>query len=103
MLHVAEIGLDRAADAAILDWAPEEQRTVCTLDADFHALLAVSGQRAPSVIRVRVEGLRGPELARLLLRIWPDIFDSVSTGAVVSVTARDVRIRKLPVKTGDPV
>lgn len=70
---------------------------VCTLDADFHALLAVSGERAPSVVRIRQEGLSGVNLARLLLRIWPDIADSLALGAVASVTERRVRIRRLPV------
>ncbi len=60
--HVAECGLSEAPDSQILKHAETDDRIVCTLDADFHALLAVSGATGPSVIRIRREGLRGPEL-----------------------------------------
>jgi predicted nuclease of predicted toxin-antitoxin system len=86
--HVADVGMD---------YARAQQRTVCTLDADFHALLAVSGHASPSVVRIRREGLRGDALAQLLVRIWPDINESVTRGAAVSVTERSIRIRRLPV------
>lgn len=98
--HVADIGLDRATDEAILVYARENRRVICTLDADFHALLAVSGQDSPSVVRIRQEGLRGEQMAGLLLRIWPDVAAAVAQGAAVSVTAQNIRIRRLPVRAG---
>jgi predicted nuclease of predicted toxin-antitoxin system len=70
------------------------------LDADFHALLAVSGESTPSVVRIRQEGLSGINLARLLLRIWPDIADLVALGAVASITEQRIRIRRLPIGQG---
>ena len=65
--------MSRSTDRLILERARAEQRTVITLDADFHALLAVGNESSPSVIRIRREGLRGDELAGLLHRIWPMI------------------------------
>jgi hypothetical protein len=35
------------------------------IDSDFNRLLAISGASGPSVIRIRREGLRGPEAAAL--------------------------------------
>ena len=45
--HVGEIGLATACDKANLKHAAQKGVTVVTLDADFHALLAVSGASAP--------------------------------------------------------
>ena len=42
-IHVGEIGMWNAADDAILAFASGKHATVVTLDADFHAILAVSG------------------------------------------------------------
>ena len=39
-VHVGEIGLAKASDARILDFADQGSWTVVTLDADFHVLLA---------------------------------------------------------------
>jgi len=52
-VHVGDLGLSTAEDATILQAGLEADRTVVTLDADFHALLAMSGAIAPSVIRIR--------------------------------------------------
>ena len=39
---------------------------IVTLDSDFYRLLAISGASAPSVMRIRREGLRGPDVAALI-------------------------------------
>jgi predicted nuclease of predicted toxin-antitoxin system len=57
--HVGDLGMAAAADQRILDEARRKQACVVTLDADFHALLALSGARDPSVIRIRIEQFEG--------------------------------------------
>lgn len=76
--HVSEIGMSRADDIDILQRARAEQRVCVTLDADFHALLATSGERGPSVVRVRKEGLVASALSALLQGVWPGIEDAVT-------------------------
>ena len=63
-LHVGDIGMAEALDAHIVERARIEGRVIVTLDADFHAILALTGATSPSVIRLRIQGLRGAEVAR---------------------------------------
>ena len=95
--HVGELGLAKAADARILDVARERQAVVGTLDADFHALLAKSHARSPSVVRIRIEGLNGEHLASILVQVLTAAGAEIEAGAVVSVTERQVRVRLLPI------
>jgi predicted nuclease of predicted toxin-antitoxin system len=96
-VHVGDRGLATATDSEILDVGRQEGMVVVTLDADFHALLALSGVTGPSVIRIRIEGLRGEDLARLLVSVLQICDDDLLKGAMVSVTENGIRIRQLPV------
>jgi predicted nuclease of predicted toxin-antitoxin system len=100
VIHVSEIGMGRADDADIMQRARAEGRICITLDADFHSLLAISGERAPSVIRIRKQGLDANALAALWQGIWPGIEGALGTGAMVTVSDRAVRVRRLPVVRG---
>ena len=94
--HVGDIGLATADDKTILAYALNRGMVLVTLDADFHAHLALSGARGPSVIRIRIEGLNSTELARLLTRVIRRCKDRLDSGAMVTVTETGVRIRNLP-------
>ena len=97
VIHVGDIGLSQATDERILAYASAENRACVTLDADFHALLATSGARQPSVIRIRREGLDAQALADLLIDMWPRIEQSATEGALITVTEKSIRVRALPV------
>jgi predicted nuclease of predicted toxin-antitoxin system len=94
--HVGDIGLASAADEAILAYARDHGLTVVTLDADFHARLALNGARGPSVIRIRIEGLKAQQLADLLVRVIEQCQEDLNAGAMVTVTGSGVRVRRLP-------
>jgi hypothetical protein len=49
------------------------------------------------VIRIRKEGLDAAALAALSRGIWGGIEGAVKDGAMVTVTERSVRVRRLPV------
>ena len=95
--HVGELGLATATDVQILERARSENRVVVTLDADFHRLLALSGDNTPSVLRVREEGLTARPLAKLLIEAVARAEPVLAAGALVTVTSRAVRIRTLPI------
>jgi hypothetical protein len=62
-----------------------------------HSLLATSGERGPSVIRIRKEGLDATALAALLQTIWSRVEDALNSGAVVTLTEQSIRVRRLPI------
>jgi predicted nuclease of predicted toxin-antitoxin system len=66
VVHVSAIRIRRSDNADILQRARAEARACIMLDADFHSLLAISGARDASVIRIRKEGLDATALATLL-------------------------------------
>jgi predicted nuclease of predicted toxin-antitoxin system len=84
-LHVGDVGL-----------ALGEQRIVVTLDADFHALLALSAAPGPSVIRIRIEGLRAETIAALIQAVMAQCEQELAQGAVVTVQESRLRVRRLP-------
>ena len=94
-----QCGLSAAPDQQILDYARSTDRVICTLDADFHSMLAVSGAAGPSVIRIRREGLRGAEVASLLKRVCSEVEDAIKAGSAITVTERAIRLRRLPIVT----
>ena len=95
-LRVGEVGMASASDPQILDFARRGSRVVITLDADFHALLALSGARQPSVIRIRMEGFQAQDLAELLSHVLSTCDDALQKGAMVTVSERGIRVRRLP-------
>ena len=101
VVHVGEVGLATATDAQILERARAENRVVVTLDADFHRLLALSGDNTPSVVRIREEGLTARPLANLLIEAVARAEPTLAAGALVTVTSRAVRIRTLPIAPPD--
>jgi predicted nuclease of predicted toxin-antitoxin system len=94
--HTSEIGASRAEDAEILQIARAATRVVVTLDADFYALLALSSATTPSVIRIRIEGLRAEAFAGLLMTVITQCQDALQAGAIVTVQPQRMRIRALP-------
>jgi predicted nuclease of predicted toxin-antitoxin system len=95
--HVGDLGMASTTDDAILDTARRQQSIVVTLDADFHQLLATSRAIAPSVVRIRIEGLKGDRLAAILAQVIAVAAAELAAGAAVSVMERRIRVRSLPI------
>jgi predicted nuclease of predicted toxin-antitoxin system len=95
-VHVTEIAEAGTADLAILEEARTSGAIVVTLDADFHALLAIHGWSLPSVIRIRRQGLSAAGVRDLVIRLIEDHGTALSSGVALSVRAHLVGIRKLP-------
>ena len=96
-IHVGEVGKAMATDEEILGIALQENGVVVPLDADFHAILAVSGASSPSVIRIRIEGLRGPEVAECIRLVCGQYEGELMTGCLATVKKRKTTWHMLPI------
>ncbi len=97
VVHTAEIGMSTARDDEILERARQDNRAVVTLDADFHALMAVSGATDPSVVRIRQDRLKGTQIAALVLQVLDSVSGQWDRGVLVTVNERVIRVHRLPV------
>ena len=97
VVHTGDIGLMCATDRHIVEYAREEGLVIVTLDADFHAIIAVENASSPSVVRIRREGMKAHALASLLVEIWPAVSDQLQSGALVTIDDRSVRVRSIPI------
>lgn len=87
MVHTRELGLSRATDQELVDWAVRERRHVVTFDSDFAQIVALSGASVPSVMQLRTGPSDHPRLAAILLRALEEAQDELDKGAIVSVRA----------------
>ena len=96
-VHLDAQGLGRMKDPDIIRKAREENRVILTCDLDFGQLMAASGARLPSVIIFRLPNM-SPDIVNPRLRqIISDFRDALESGAVISVSERAARIRRLPI------
>jgi len=95
-VHVGERGASQAKDKEIIILARQEKRIIVTMDADFHTILAISAASSPSVIRIRKEKLKAPELQQLLLHVLDRCGEDLAVGAAVTVDETRIRVRRFP-------
>lgn len=90
--------MNEATDGEILDYAARESRVAITLDRDFPQILALTAATRPSVVLIRRQRLRAPELALLIASIWRDHESPLEQGCVLKIGARSKRVHRLPLK-----
>ena len=96
-VHLIDEGLQRLPDGDVLQKARQEHRILLTHDLDFGELLAASGSELPSVIIFRLKDMRAPNVGKHLFSIIDQQTEALNAGAILSVTERKVRVRRLPI------
>ncbi|KJU81830.1 hypothetical protein MBAV_005976, partial [Candidatus Magnetobacterium bavaricum] len=82
----------------ILAKAVSDDRIIVSADTDFGTLLALRGQRRPSVILFRRSTQRHPDMQlRLLLSNLSAIENSLEEGSIIVFEQARIRIRYLPI------
>jgi len=97
--HVGDIGMSRATDVEIVAEAKRTGETIITHDLDYGHLLAFSGEKAPSVIILRLRDLRPGEVVSRPDAVWKEIETPLTEGAIVSLSDKSLRIRTLPIES----
>ena len=100
-VHVMELGMDRAEDPEILEFARNSDRICITLDHDFHSHLALSGGGRPSVVFLRAQGVSAEGQAHLIRAMVDKCRGALTAGAAVSADLVNIRIRPLPLRVTD--
>lgn len=95
-VHVGDIGMAASTDLDIINKALNDNLIVITLDSDFHAILAANESIKPSVIRIRIEGLKAKDLSGIIQNVLLLVSEEIKNGAAISVNDKGIRIHKLP-------
>lgn len=99
-IHALDAGLDRASDAAILEYARKDHRTVITADLDYPRLLALAQAEGPGLILFRGGNYSEQESIARLARVLETIpFEELPRSVVVIEKTR-IRRRRLPLELG---
>ncbi len=94
--HLIDRNLHKSTDTDILELARIESRIVLTHDLDFGYLLAVCRYSLPSVIIFRLANMRPSNVIAHLRLALARHGDALSSGAVLSISERRIRVRRLP-------
>ena len=80
--------------------AVASERVVISADTDFGELLAASGDRLPSIVLLRTHRHEPADQVSAILAAFEAIGEDLASGAIVVVTDRRLRIRRLPIHDG---
>jgi predicted nuclease of predicted toxin-antitoxin system len=99
-VHALQVGLDRASDEVILNYARKEQRVVVTADLDYPRLLALSQAEGPGLILFRGGNYSEQEARERLSRALETVPSRKLPHSIVVIEKGRIRWRHLPIETG---
>jgi len=98
-LSALEIGYDQREDIDLIEFATRDRRVIVTLDSDFHEILVTEFRAGPSVVLLRVHAPTPEFASELTHRACLAYEADLLLGCMLTVKARTIRMRTLPVTT----
>jgi len=96
-VHLRDLGLQCLPDEEIINKARNEDRIILTHDLDFGRLMALSGERLPSVVTFRLQRMHAANVNRFLRIVLERYAGQLTQGALISVSEEAIRVRVLPI------
>lgn len=97
--HWCDVGPPGAEDHEVMQWALAGGWIVLTHDLDFGALLALAGERGPSVIQVRTQDVLPLSLGPRVIAVLREHEREIALGAIVVLDDAAARLRLLPIRS----
>ena len=95
-IHWRDIGKPGDPDETLFDYASSHEAIIITQDLDFTRMLALRGERLPSVIQLRVESPVPEFIGQALLGVLHNHQQQLKDGCLISLDLNRHRLRLLP-------
>jgi predicted nuclease of predicted toxin-antitoxin system len=97
IVHLRDLGMQRASDEDIFARAVAEERAILTFDLDFARLAFGAGSSLPSLVIYRLSDPRANNQIERLVAALFIATTALENGAVVVIDDSRIRIRDLPI------
>ena len=97
-IRVDKLGMKKATDKEIFEYAIKEDRTIITVDLDFGRILSYFKTSKPSIIIFRLKYPSVEKINRLLSSIIPKIEEEIEKGSIIVIGDEKVRVKNLPIE-----
>jgi len=100
-IHLRDEKLLTLEDSLIIIKARFEERIILTFDLDFAALMAVSNEKLPSVVILRLKNQKYSNQISKIKSVLEESSLSLINGAIISVDESSFRVKHLPLRNKD--
>ncbi|MDW8034581.1 MAG: DUF5615 family PIN-like protein [Nitrososphaerota archaeon] len=94
--RASELGLSTSTDQEIIDYAAKNSMVLITMDLDMGRIIALIGERKPSVILLRLRKPTVENVNKKLSYALNKTIDKLEKGVIVVLEEQRIRIRELP-------
>jgi len=95
-MHWFSIGAPNAKDKELLNYAREMDFVLMSSDLEFSAVLANTQETKPSIIQLRMQGIKIERDAPIIIAAVNQCVEELEKGAILTIDVSRRRLRLLP-------